>query len=434
MNKTKMVVILSVFAILMTVFGSVFAQDNSLPAFRVSSVATDEKVVLTTKNFPADTAYLVSMGSPENPDAYTNVAKFNSKTGGSLNVTVKIPEKFHGLYMINLMLQDDSGAKIPGSFVNDPALAPVEEPEAENTAEEPISLINQESAEEPVSEEPAAEEGAEEPKAEEGADESIAEEGAAEEGTEEAGAPITLINQQPAAEEPAAEEPVIEEKAEEPVAEETVSEESAEEPVAEEPVSEEPILEQPVQPVEEVPAEENAAVSQPEAVCNYALTPTVTIDAVAQNASVTFTTHDFPANSTFSVSMGVYVSSWVPDPKPAPRPYPYPIPQPYIPEGFYPISGGDSATAPSAPSFNPGKEDGKPAPAPAPAGHFVSSFNGTEVGTFSTGDGSSQTLTFQIPAQLAGANPIALWISDLGPCGFYSYNYFWNATWNATTN
>ena len=166
------------------------------------------------------------------------------------------------------------------------------------------------------------------------------------------------------------------------------------------------------------------------AVCNYALVPTVTIDAVAQNASVTFTTHNFPANSTFSVSMGVYVSSWVPDPKPAPKPYPYPIPQPYIPDGFYPISGGTSETAPSAPSFNPGKEDGKPAPAPAPAGHFVSSFNGTEVGTFSTADGSSQTLTFQIPAQLAGANPIALWISDLGPCGFYSYNYFWNATTN----
>lgn len=422
MNKTKVLVLLSLFAVLMTVFGNVMAQDSTLPAFKVSSSVTDEKVVLTTKNFPADTNYTVSMGNPDDPENYTPVAKFNSKTGGNLNVTVKIPAKFQGLYEISLMLQDAEGGKILGSFVNDPALAPAEEPAEEGAAEEPISLINQEGAEEPVSEEPAAEEGATE--------EPVSEEGAAEEGTEEAGAPITLINQQPAAEEsaeePAAEEPVSEEPAEEPAAEEPVSEE----PVAEETVSEEPILEQPVQPVEEVPAEENAAVNQPEAVCNYALTPTVTIDAVTQNASVTFTTHDFPANSTFSVSMGVYVSSWVPDPKPAPKPYPYPIPQPYIPDGFYPISGGDSATAPSAPSFNPGKEDGKPAPAPAPAGHFVSSFNGTEVGTFNTGDGSSQTLTFQIPAQLAGANPIALWISDLGPCGFYSYNYFWNATTN----
>ena len=428
MNKTKVLVLLSLFAVLMTVFGNVMAQDSTLPAFKVSSSVTDEKVVLTTKNFPADTAYTVSMGNPDDPENYTPVAKFNSKTGGNLNVTVKIPAKFQGLYMISLMLQDADGGKILGSFVNDPALAPAEEPAEEPAAEEPISLINQESAEEPVSEEPAADEGAEEPVSEEPAAEEGAEEGAADE-PEAEGAPITLINQQPAAEE-SAEEPA----AEEPVIEGPAAEESAEEPVAEEAVSEEPILEQPVQPVEEVPAEENAAVSQPEAVCNYALVPTVTIDAVAQNASVTFTTHNFPANSTFSVSMGVYVSSWVPDPKPAPKPYPYPIPQPYIPDGFYPISGGTSETAPSAPSFNPGKEDGKPAPAPAPAGHFVSSFNGTEVGTFSTADGSSQTLTFQIPAQLAGANPIALWISDLGPCGFYSYNYFWNATWNATTN
>ena len=173
MNKTKVLVLLSLFAVLMTVFGNVMAQDSTLPAFKVSSSVTDEKVVLTTKNFPADTNYTVSMGNPDDPENYTPVAKFNSKTGGNLNVTVKIPAKFQGLYTISLMLQDADGGKILGSFVNDPALAPVEEPEAENTAEEPISLINQESAEEPVSEEPAAEEGAEEPKAEEGADETV---------------------------------------------------------------------------------------------------------------------------------------------------------------------------------------------------------------------------------------------------------------------
>ena len=51
MNKTKLFVMLSLFVVLMTVFGNVLAQDSSLPAFKVSSVVTDEKVVLTTKNF-----------------------------------------------------------------------------------------------------------------------------------------------------------------------------------------------------------------------------------------------------------------------------------------------------------------------------------------------------------------------------------------------
>ena len=135
MNKTKLLMLLSLFAILMTVFGSVYAQDSSLPAFKINSAVTDEKVVLTTKNFPADTAYTVSMADPADPEHFTAVAKFNSKTGGSLNVTVKIPAKFHGLYMIDLMVKDDSGAKILGSFVNDPAAAPVEEVSSEEKSE-----------------------------------------------------------------------------------------------------------------------------------------------------------------------------------------------------------------------------------------------------------------------------------------------------------
>ena len=59
MNKTKLLVMLSLFAILMTVFGNVMAQDSNLPAFKVTSSVTDEKVVLTTKNVPADTASLL---------------------------------------------------------------------------------------------------------------------------------------------------------------------------------------------------------------------------------------------------------------------------------------------------------------------------------------------------------------------------------------
>ena len=61
---------------------------------------------------------------------------------------------------------------------------------------------------------------------------------------------------------------------------------------------------------------------------------------------------------------------------------------------------------------------------------MTTSFSGIEVGTFNTGDGAPQTLTFEIPESLAGVSPIALWINDLGPCGFYSYNYFYNVSTN----
>ena len=67
---------------------------------------------------------------------------------------------------------------------------------------------------------------------------------------------------------------------------------------------------------------------------------------------------------------------------------------------------------------------------PSVRGHIEYTYNGTPVGTMQTGDGSSQTLTFDIPASLKGASPIAIWFRDPGECGFYSYNYFYNATTN----
>ena len=83
MKHTKLLLMLSLFVILMSVCGSVFAQDNSNPGIKVKEVITDEKIVLITKNFPADTTYTVSLASEENPEAYTAVARFNSKSGGS---------------------------------------------------------------------------------------------------------------------------------------------------------------------------------------------------------------------------------------------------------------------------------------------------------------------------------------------------------------
>ena len=400
MKNTKILFVISLFVILMTVFGNVCAQDTSLPAFKVSQVVTDEKVILTTKNFPAEMSYTVSMASQDAPETFTAVAKFNSKNGGSLNVTVKIPEKFQGLGTIILRVQDANGSKMVGSFVNVPEEEPaVEEQPAEQPAEEEtITLQNQEPAEEPQAEEQPAEEPAEEEtitlQNQEPAEEPKAEEQPAEQPAEEE--TITLQNQEPAeepkAEEPAAEEPVIQN--EEPAAETKAEEQPAQETV------------ETVQAVENTPAVE-------EMVCDYSIIPTVHIDAVTRNETVTFTTKDFPADKTFSVSMGVYVESW--------RPAPIPCCQPVVVRPF----------KPQTPKDFPNIDAPEKAPVvPGPKYEKVVSFNGTEVGTFNSENGEPQTLTFSIPANLKGVGIIALWVRDLGPCGFYSYNWFYNNTTN----
>ena len=368
MKNNKLILVLSLLAVLMSVFGSVVAQENDLPAIKVSTVIPDEKVVLETKNFPAETAYLVSMASSETPENFTAVAKFNSKTGGKLSVTVKIPAIFQGLKSIELKLEDDKGGVILGNFVNIP-----DEVTEQTASDETITLVNQE--------------------------------------------------EQPA-EEPEKEEPVQEEQ-------------PAEEPEKEEPVQEEQLNEQPgdIELVNEAVSAVEASESSDSLTCDFSQIPTVTITDVVRNESVTFVTSDFPANSNFSVSMGYYVETWTPVREPVfekPRHEANPRnPLPGVP-AHEPITIGDETfyvlepTDPNAPDF---RKSHKPTE-PRITGYVTSKFTGTQVGTFNTGDGSSQSLTFEIPSSLSNVSPIAIWISDLGPCGFYSYNYFYNNSTN----
>lgn len=355
---------LSMFVILMTVFGSVFAQDSDQPAFKVSSVVTDTEMVLSTKNFPADTDFVISMAAEDTPDAYTKVSRFNTKAGGNLNVKVKIGDKFKGLNTIYLMLESADGATYRGLAVNIPEETPA-------AVEEQISLVN---------EEPKQEESAEAPAADVVKPE------------------ITIVENEDASE----------------TTDETVSEQAPDEQASDEQASGE-------QPADELPAEEDEAVAPiPVLVCDFSIIPTVSINSVVKNDSVTFTTANFPANSTFTVSMGYYVSTWVPAR--------YPMPPHY----FEPAHHHGNPVRPYYPHNEPvphfvdrGHEWYPVAPRPQ-GGYVTSTFSGTAVGTFETGDGTPQTLTFNIPESLKNVNPIALWISDNGPCGFYSYNYFYN--------
>ena len=440
MKNLKSILVLCLCVILMAAFGTVLAQDETAPAFRVSEVVPDTTVTVITKNIPADTSYLVSLGNIGDADSVTAVAKFNSKNGGALSVTVKIPEKFQGQEALDIILTDSNGGKIEGSFENiATAVEPTAEPvvEEEETAEEPAA--EEEAAEEPAAEEEAAEEPA--------AEEEAAEEPAAEEEEAAADETVSLVNESvtleeeaveeepAAAEEEVAEEPAAEEEvAEEPVAEESVAEEEA----AEEPEADEEVTEEAAE--EETVAADDILVSE-ETTCDYSVTPYVYIDSVVKDGTVTFTTYNFPANSTFSVQMGVFNGTnpgrpqhHEPDPRhnpendpqpgrdPKPLPEPQPAPIPDGNQGVVALTQIFYDLEQPAPSFNDHHDHG---PKPAPVAS-VPTFSGQEVGKYETGDGSSQTLTFDIPEDLQGTGTIALWIADEGPCGFYAYNYFYN--------
>lgn len=355
MKNLKTILVLCLCVILLSAISTALAQDETTPAFKVSEVVSDTTVTVITKNFPADTSYLVSLGDPQNADSVSAVAKFNSKNGGALSVTVKIPEKFHGKEFLNIILTDPNGGKIEGSFANLPA---------------------------------AAEEPTEEP------------------------APTEEPTEEPVPTEEPTEEPI---PTEEPTEEPAPTEEPTEEPVAAEDIL------------------QSTAV-----VCNYSVIPYVYIDSVVKDASVTFTTYNFPADSSFSVQMGVFNGTYPGNPQPPhhnpeppidepmpepPEPQPQPAPIPFGNEGEVALTQLIRDLDAPAPSFN--RPEG-PGPKPQPVVSAVPSFSGQEVGTYETGDGSSRTLTFEIPESLKGVGTIALWIADQGSCGFYAYNYFYN--------
>jgi hypothetical protein len=90
--------------------------------------------------------------------------------------------------------------------------------------------------------------------------------------------------------------------------------------------------------------------------------PTFSIVSVVRDSTVTIQTANFPPNDTFNVLMGKYGTQGV---------------------------------------------------------------NGTKVGTFSSGNGSSQTVTFNIPAGLQGRSKIAIRLQS-PTSGYFSYNWFYN--------
>ena len=54
--------------------------------------------------------------------------------------------------------------------------------------------------------------------------------------------------------------------------------------------------------------------------------------------------------------------------------------------------------------------------------------NGVLVDSFNTGDGGSQTFSFDIPAQLQGSYQIAIRIESTSGSGYFAFNWFYNTT------
>jgi len=112
-------------------------------------------------------------------------------------------------------------------------------------------------------------------------------------------------------------------------------------------------------PVNQPPA------NQPNPVASYSGIPTIAITAVQRDTSVTFLTHNYPANQQFTVTMGTFGSKGI---------------------------------------------------------------GGVVAGTFNSGAGGSMPVTMPIPAQLAGLDRLAIRAQTSHQYPYYSYNWFFNTT------
>lgn len=106
-------------------------------------------------------------------------------------------------------------------------------------------------------------------------------------------------------------------------------------------------------------------VNQPGPTAGYSGIPTIAITAVQRDKSMTFQTHNYPANQQFTVTMGVMGSKGI---------------------------------------------------------------GGLVVGSFNSGAGGSMPVTMPIPAQLAGLDQIAIRAQTSHVYPYYSYNWFFNTS------
>jgi uncharacterized protein YraI len=85
-------------------------EPNKIPTITILSVVQNGEVTIRTQDFPADTTFFVRMG--KNGTGGIDgilVDKFNSKKGGTITVTLDIPDKLHGEKQIAIRLESQTG-------------------------------------------------------------------------------------------------------------------------------------------------------------------------------------------------------------------------------------------------------------------------------------------------------------------------------------
>lgn len=170
--------------------------------------------------------------------------------------------------------------------------------------------------------------------------------------------------------------------------------------------------------------------------CSYGVSPTFGYDAVLRNSSITVTTKDFPANSKFKVKMGVLTGGVITH-QMIPGYATYELPQAYydwtmspgtsLPPAGYIYNYPDPVVPPCWPTG----QDCAYTTVTTPGSGTI--FSGIEVGEYDSLDGSPQTVSYPIPSELKDVSPIIVRFEDQGPCGIYSFNYFWNADFPVST-
>lgn len=207
---------------------------------------------------------------------------------------------------------------------------------------------------------------------------------------------------------------------------------------------------------------------------NYSGYPTISIVSVVSDQSVTIKAHNLPANDTFSVLMnymgtrgkngivvgtinsgagGTQTSSYnIPDALKGQKQIAIRI-QSTTGSGYFAYNWFTNKTSGSAPpTSDSGSYSGYPTISiksvvtdqsvtivthNLPKGDtFAVLMNymgtrgkkGIQVGSFDSGQGESQTLTYNIPAELHGQYQIAIRIQSTTGSGFFAYNWFYNKT------
>ena len=311
MKKNRLFVFMMLVALFVIGVATVQAEGiEPYPSYTISSVKVDESVSIMTRDFPAETNFIVRMKDLNEVSDYLDIAKFNTMSGGAFAATFQIPEQLRGKQNIGMLISNLAGTEIPSTFEN--VDMSVDAPKAEGW-------------------------------------------------------------------------------------------------------------------------------------CDYSVLPSFSIDSVTKGVSVTVETGPFPVEKSFNVYMGYYAAGVAPKKSctgsecsgtsypwnpywlditdtiygtdPADGMYTYPDPASFC------WSGGEMCNPGCGPSgcvsFDLG---GKPKAGLVPA-YFVA----TKVGEFDSADGSSQVASYDIPEHLKGYSPIIIRFEDKGSCGFYAYNYFYNA-------